>query len=35
MQEILARLGGLVGKTKTNAVNRVEADRARVGETEK
>ena len=35
MQEILARLGGLVDGAKTNAVDRVEPDRARVGETER
>jgi len=35
MQEILARLGGLVDGAKTNAVDRVEADRARVGKAER
>jgi len=32
MQEILARLGGLVDGAKTNAVDRVEADRVGVKE---
>lgn len=35
MQEILARLGGLVDGAKTNAVDRVESDRARVGKAER
>ena len=35
MQEILARLGGLVDESKTNAVDRVEADRARVEKTDR